>query len=69
MTQLLEEAVYTLKALPGDEQNRRAAWLLDELESKRKWDALFAESQDLLAGMADEAFKNGDLRGHPKTHD
>jgi hypothetical protein len=29
-----------------------------ELESERRWDALFARSQDLLAQLADEAHED-----------
>ena len=37
------------------EQEAFAAFMLAELESERRWDALFAQSQDLLARMAEEA--------------
>jgi len=32
-----------------------AAFMLEEPESERRWDDLFARSQDLLALMAEEA--------------
>ena len=41
--------------LPEKEQEAFAAWILAELESERRWDDLFARSQDVLAKMADEA--------------
>jgi hypothetical protein len=31
--------------------------MLEELESERRWDDLFARSQDMLASMAEEAHK------------
>ena len=34
-----------------------ARWLLDELLAEKKWDMLFAESEDILADLADEALK------------
>jgi len=41
--------------LTEDEQKAFAAFMLAELESERRWDDLFARSQDLLARMAEEA--------------
>jgi hypothetical protein len=55
MTQLLEKAVARVSALPDREQDALASVLLDELESERRWDQLFASSQDLLGLMAREA--------------
>lgn len=37
------------------QQNIIARWLLDELLVEKKWDSLFAESEDFLASLADEA--------------
>jgi hypothetical protein len=55
MTQLLEKAVARVSTLPDREQDALASVLLDELESERRWDQLFASSQDLLGLMAREA--------------
>ena len=41
--------------LSEPEQEAFGAWMLAELESERRWDDLFARSQDLLARMAGEA--------------
>ncbi|MEA2464252.1 MAG: hypothetical protein QOJ98_1999 [Acidobacteriota bacterium] len=41
--------------LPDQEQDAFAAFMLAELESERRWDDLFARSQDVLARMAEEA--------------
>ena len=34
-----------------------AKWVLDELESERAWMNTFAESEDVLEKLADEAIK------------
>ena len=54
MTKLLEKAMAEASKLPEPEQEAFAAWILSELESERRWDDLFARSQDLLAKMAEE---------------
>jgi hypothetical protein len=41
--------------LPDEEQEAFAAFMLAELESERRWEDLFARSQDVLARMAEEA--------------
>jgi hypothetical protein len=55
VTKLLEKAMEEASKLPDEEQEAFAAWILAELESERRWDDLFARSQDLLAKMAEEA--------------
>ncbi|MBW1796201.1 MAG: hypothetical protein JRJ38_17575, partial [Deltaproteobacteria bacterium] len=55
MTQLLEKAFKKASKLPEMEQNVIAKWLIDELESEKKWERLFAESEDILEKLADEA--------------
>jgi hypothetical protein len=55
MTQLLKQAFDEVSALPPTEQDQVATWLLEELRSEKRWDALFASSQDILAKLADEA--------------
>ena len=54
-TSLLEKAFDVASKLPALEQNILARTLLDEIESERKWDELFSESEDVLAQMAAEA--------------
>lgn len=56
MTRLMQEAFERVAKLPQEEQNRFARFLLDALESDRRWSELFArpESEDLLERMADE---------------
>ena len=57
MTQLLTKAFSEASKLPEAQQNMLGRWLLDEFASERRWDKLFAESQDLLAQLADEAIE------------
>lgn len=57
MTTLLEKAFEVASQLPSVEQNRLARTILDEIESDRKWDDLFAESEDVLAQLAAEALR------------
>jgi len=55
MTKLLERAFKKASHLPEVEQNALARWLIDELEAERAWDARFAESEDVLESLANEA--------------
>lgn len=55
MTELLERALREVSALPEVEQERIAAWILEELASERRWDESFARSADALELLADEA--------------
>ena len=57
MSTLLEKAFNEIKKLPETEQNIFAKWILEELEAERKWDKLFAESEDVLEKLAEEALK------------
>jgi hypothetical protein len=55
MTKLLERAFKEAGKLPEIEQNALAKWVLEELESERKWEKAFAGSEDVLERLADEA--------------
>jgi hypothetical protein len=55
MTRILDDALAKISALPEDEQERIARWLLDELEDEELWDRQFSTSQDALKKLADEA--------------
>lgn len=57
MTRLLEEAFKDASKLPDIEQNALAKWLLEELEAERKWDRVFAGSEDVLDQLVDEAIE------------
>jgi hypothetical protein len=54
MTSPLEKAFEVASKLPVLEQDILARALLDEIESEKKWDDLFAESEDVLAKLATE---------------
>ena len=56
MTKLLEQALAKAGTLPEADQNAIARLVLDEIESERKWDELFARSPDKLAKLADRAW-------------
>ncbi len=61
MTELLESAFERASKMPEIEQNMFAKFILEELESEKKWDSAFASSEDVLAKLATEAiedFKN-----------
>lgn len=55
MTQLLKKAFKEASKLPAAEQNTLAKWPLEELEAEEKWELMFAESEDILDKLADEA--------------
>jgi len=57
MSTLLEKAFNEFLKFSETEQNIFAKWILEELESERKWDKLFAESEDILEKLAEEALK------------
>jgi hypothetical protein len=55
MTELLDVAIAKLAALPPQEQDRIAHWLLQELPEEAIWDRRFGETQDALGKLAVEA--------------
>jgi len=55
MTDLLEKAMSRISALPPEEQDAVASLILEEIESERRWDELFAGSQEKLAQLAGQA--------------
>ncbi|MCC7161482.1 MAG: hypothetical protein IT331_03230 [Anaerolineae bacterium] len=57
MTKLLERAFVEASKLDASEQDTLARWILEELESERRWDRFFADSQDELILMAQEALE------------
>jgi hypothetical protein len=56
MTKLLQDAIEKVRQLSDDEQNAIAQIVLDEIESERRWDELFARSPEKLAKLADRAW-------------
>ena len=57
MTKLLEKAFEEASRLPEIDQNALAKWVLDELHSEKTWEKSFADSEDILEKLADEALK------------
>jgi hypothetical protein len=55
MTALLHNAFLEASKLPETDQNALAKWLLEELHSEKRWAASFADSEDILEQLADEA--------------
>ncbi len=55
MTELLEKAFAEASKLPHEAQDMLAQMLLDDLAAEEKWDKAFAQSQDKLFMLADEA--------------
>jgi hypothetical protein len=55
MTRALDAAIAKLAALPAEEQDRIAQWLLDELRDEEHWARQFSISQDTLSKLAAEA--------------
>ena len=58
MTDLLAEAVAKVARLPDEEQDAFARWLMDELESERRWSRAFEASQSPLEELAREALED-----------
>ncbi|MDJ0517113.1 MAG: hypothetical protein QNJ74_12955 [Trichodesmium sp. MO_231.B1] len=62
MTNILQQALTKLSQLPENQQEAIAYLILTEIEDEKKWAENFANSQDQLAQLADEAiaeFKQG----------
>jgi hypothetical protein len=57
MTTLLANAFKEASKLPESDQDALAKWLLAELHSEKRWAASFAESEDILEKLADEALE------------
>jgi hypothetical protein len=60
MTKLLEKAFTEAAKLSQSEQDLLARFLLADLESERRWSEAFANSEDQLSGLADEALSEVD---------
>lgn len=57
MTPLLDKAFVEIRKLSEAEQEAFAALILSELEAEKRQNELFAESEDFLADLANEALK------------
>ncbi|MBN1621849.1 MAG: hypothetical protein JW871_04580 [Endomicrobiales bacterium] len=68
MTTLLEKAFFEASKLPSIAQNSLAKWLLEEMEEEKKWEIKFAESEEILERLADDAL-DSDNKGKTKPMD
>ena len=57
MGRLLERAISEAVKLPESEKEAIGAWLLEAMESERRWAELFGRSGAALERMADEALE------------
>jgi hypothetical protein len=57
MSELMEQAIHKVRQLSEPDQEAIASIILQEIESERQWDELFARprSAEMLSLMADEA--------------
>lgn len=68
MTELLRKAFEEASRLPEMEQNALARRLINEMVSGKQWEKAFAESEDVLDKLADEAIKERE-KGETKPLD
>jgi hypothetical protein len=65
VTELLENALRKVAALPQEEQDAIAAQILETLEDETAWKEKLASTQDKLRGLAQKArheHKHGETR-------
>lgn len=55
MAKIFDMAFHATSRLPDTEQNPLPGWLLDKIESDRKRDSLFFDSEDVLGQMSLDA--------------
>jgi hypothetical protein len=55
MTELLEKAFAEAAKLPAEAQDALAEWILEELAAEKRWQKAFANAEDMLALLADDA--------------
>jgi hypothetical protein len=63
MTQLLERAFAVASRLPDAEQDAFASLFLAEIDSERRWSEAFANTQNELSTLADEALREFEAGG------
>lgn len=55
MTKLLEHAFNKVSQLSEKDQDDFAKWVLEELEMEKKWENIFANSENILDNLVKEA--------------
>ena len=58
MTKLLNSAFEEISKLPEIEQNIFARFIINEIESEKKWEKKFSNSEDLLSSLANTALND-----------
>jgi hypothetical protein len=57
MTHLLKRAFAKASKMSQSQQDIFARWVLDELDSEKRWKKAFAKSQGVLTHLAEQALK------------
>ena len=65
VSRAIDTAIEKMSALPPEEQDRIAQWLLGELQDEERWTQAFSSSQHALSRLADEA--RSDIRAGRAT--
>ena len=65
MSKLLDRAIEEARKLPPEEQDALGAIMLEEIADEARWAKKFAETQDVLEKLADEAL--ADLKAGQTT--
>ncbi len=60
LTLLQEKAFEKASELPEEEQDNFVTFILEELETERRWEQAFSPSKDELNRLADEALEERD---------
>ncbi len=68
VARLLERAFDEASKLSEEDQRELAEWILMELESDNRWTRAFADSEDRIAELAEEALGE-DIEGQTKDLD
>lgn len=55
MTEQLRHAFERAQELPEEDQDRFAAWLLEEIDGELRWNAVIQGSEDTLNELAEQA--------------
>ena len=55
MSALLDKVIAEVAKLPDNEQDTIAAWILEELQSEKRWETSFSKSPQQLESLAEQA--------------
>ena len=54
MSALLDKVIAEVAKLPDHEQDTIAAWILEELQSEKRWETVFSNSLNQLESLAEQ---------------